>query len=289
MIRYNPKSWFTLIFHSYSRYVFKKLIPTLLFLAVYTGLLVYLIEDVAHLALRATTAVHSILGIVLGLFLVFRTNSAYEKWWEGRIQWGSLVNESRNLSLKLNSILDPNDHQERQKFTTLISSFGVTLKEHLRKEPDFTEYFQGEEWYDDFQKAGHKPNFLSKKIQNEIYSLKKKGTIDGFEYMEIQKNADALTDVLGACERIRNTPIPYSYSMFVKKFIFFFMITLPFGFMGDFHYWTIAIVLLLAYILLGTELIAEEIEEPFGGDINDLPTEYLSNLIGTNVSSILLN
>jgi ion channel-forming bestrophin family protein len=96
-----------------------------------------------------------------------------------------------------------------------------------------------------------------------------------------------LTDITGRCERIRNTPIPYSYSMFMKKFISTFMVTLPFAFVTSYHYWTILIVVLILYILLSIELLAEEIEDPFGADINDLPTDELTVKIAKNVADIM--
>ena len=96
-------------------------------------------------------------------------------------------------------------------------------------------------------------------------------------------------DILGACERIKNTPIPYSYNMYIKKFIFTYSVTLPFGIMSITHYWTIPITCVLFYLLVSTELIAEEIEDPFGNDDNDLPTDALSEKIKGNVKEILLS
>ena len=103
MIKYNPKSWLGLIFHS--RFVFRKLVPSQIFLMVYTFFIVYIVQDYLQLNIVSTTTVHSILGIVLGLFLVFRTDSAYDRWWEGRKIWGDLVINSRDMALKVNSFL----------------------------------------------------------------------------------------------------------------------------------------------------------------------------------------
>jgi putative membrane protein len=96
-----------------------------------------------------------------------------------------------------------------------------------------------------------------------------------------------LIDFMGVCERIKSTPIPYSYSMFIKKFIFIYIVTLPFGFVTTFGYFTIATVLLVSFVLLSVELIGEEIEDPFGRDINDLPTDELCVKIKDNVREIL--
>jgi putative membrane protein len=112
--------------------------------------------------------------------------------------------------------------------------------------------------------------------------------ITGDHLFLVDKELKEFSDILGACERIKNTPIPYSYSMYVKKFIFIYLITLPFGFVTTSGYTTIPIVLLIAFVLLSIELIAEEIEDPFGKDVNDLPTDELSAKIRNNVREILL-
>ena len=104
--------------------------------------------------------------------------------------------------------------------------------------------------------------------------------------INLDKELKDFIDLIGGCERIKNTPIPYSYSMFIKKFIFIYLITLPFGFVTTFGYFTIATVLLVSFILLSIELIGEEIEDPFGRDINDLPTDELSGKIHENIREI---
>ena len=110
----------------------------------------------------------------------------------------------------------------------------------------------------------------------------------GDHMINLDKELKDFMDLLGGCERIKNTPIPYSYSMYVKKFIFIYIITLPFGFVTTFGYATVPAVLLVSFILLSVELIAEEIEDPFGRDINDLPTDDLAKRIRDNINEILL-
>ena len=97
----------------------------------------------------------------------------------------------------------------------------------------------------------------------------------------------SFTDIRGACERIKNTPIPYSYSAFIKKFIFLYVITMPFGFALTLGFYTIPVTIFIFYILASLELIAEEIEDPFGNDSNDLPMEKISENIKRNIQDIL--
>src|SRR5690606_25823366 len=143
MVKYNPKTWFNLIFHSYSRHVLKTLLPALGFMTAFTAVVCFVVLGVFHLKpseFHSTTVVHSLLGIVLGLFLVFRTNSAYDRWWEGRKLWGGLVNSTRNFALKLNAYISKEEHQHRDWFACMIPNFIYATKEHLRKGIQFNEF-----------------------------------------------------------------------------------------------------------------------------------------------------
>ncbi|MEO9851868.1 MAG: bestrophin family protein [Reichenbachiella sp.] len=284
MVEYNPKSWLNLLFHSYSRYVFRRLLPALIYVTVYTSLITYVFYEL-NIDFVSTTSVHSILGIVLGFFLVFRTNGAYDRWWEGRKVWGELVNETRNMALKF-SVMVPLDHPMRVYITECISAYPTALKEHLREgvPTDMAKEMVEKLKMDDLY---HIPNAIAKKLFTITNQFKKENTIDPEQYRVLDEQLTALTNITGKCERIRNTPIPYSYSMFMKKFIFTFIATLPFAFVTVYHYWTILIVVLILYILMSIELLAEEIEDPFGSDINDLPTDMLAVKIGKNVSEIM--
>jgi len=120
---------------------------------------------------------------------------------------------------------------------------------------------------------------------NQLYADKK---ITGDQLINLDKELKDFIDLMGACERIKNTPIPYSYMMYVKKFITIYIVTLPIGFVSQSGYMTIPIAVLISYVLLSVELIAEEIEDPFGRDINDLPLDDLATKIRENVREILL-
>src|ERR687897_123735 len=134
MIDYNPKAWFSLILHQYSRHVMKTLQPVILFMAAYSLVICYVFLTVFELdnkTFHSTIMMHQLLGIVLGLFLVFRTNSAYDRWWEGRKLWGGMVNSTRNLALKLNAYISRENHEDRDWFAKMISNFAFATKESL--------------------------------------------------------------------------------------------------------------------------------------------------------------
>ena len=287
MRKYDPKLWFSMIFHTYSRQIIRRLLPSLIFMGIYTAIICYLVIEVFDLPFKSTTQVHSILGIVLGLFLVFRMNSAYERWWEGRTRWGLLVNESRNLAQKFSAMLPLSDRDDRNFFMIMLGNFPFALKEHLRNGVIFDEIEDpGGDVMDILNKVKNVPNIILAMIYKRIQRLLRDEKITGEQMIVLDTELHNYASIQGACERIKNTPIPYSYSMYIKKFIFTYIITLPFGFVSTFMYWTIPIVMLLFYILVSIELIAEEIEDPFGTDVNDLPTDELSVKIRNDVKEI---
>lgn len=292
MVQYNPKTWFSIIFHSYSRFVVKTMLPALIIMGLFTtGICVVMLEyfEFNKTHFSNTTALHSLLGIVLGLFLVFRTNSAYDRWWEGRKLWGGLVNSTRNYALKLNAYLLKEDHETRKWFAQMIPNFVIATKEHLRKGVQLSELEAAEPGFpESIAEYKHKPNRISAMLYSKVNDLYKAGKLTGDQFRVLDKEMKDFIDIMGACERIKNTPIPYSYSMFIKKFIFIYIITLPFGFVTSFEYVTIPTTMLITFVLLSVELIAEEIEDPFGRDINDLPTDQLADRIKENVREVLL-
>ena len=287
MIDYNPKTWFALVFDMYSRHVLKVLLPLLLFIGLFSTTFVFIVHDVLRYHYSGTITIHSILGIMLGLFLVFRTNTAYDRWWEGRKLWGQLVNDTRMLAIKLNNFLPVQDRESAVLFQQMISNLTYSLKEHLRDSRKI-----GEEEYEDLQlresviRAAHRPNKIVNLLYQQVVQLKREGIISHEQLIILDKELKSFADIIGACERIKSTPIPYSYSMFIKKFVFIFSITLPVSFVWEFAYWTVPIVMLIFYFLVSVELISEEIEDPFGGDINDLPLLQLCDKIKANVTEI---
>ena len=288
MIEYNPRSWFGLIFDVYSRLVFRALLPLMLFVGLFTATFVFVVVDVLELHYSGTSSFHSILGTILGLFLVLRTNTAYDRWWEGRKLWGALVNDTRQLAIKLNSFLPKKAKKERAFFRALIGNVPYAMKEHLRDsilvgEMDFSD----DSMKENIIKSPHRPNAVHELLYEKTNELREKGTISDTQMLILDKELKGFTDIIGACERIKTTPIPYSYSMFIKKFLFIYSCTLPVSFAWAFGYWAVPIVVLAFYFLVSVELIAEEIEDPFGSDINDLPLDSLSKKIRKNVYTLL--
>lgn len=226
---------------------------------------------------------HTSIGFVLSLLLAYRTNTAYERWWEGRKLWGALVNNSRNLALKLDAYLT--DESDKAYFRKAIPAYASVLSKHLSNEEVGKALFEGLDLDIDHHK--HHPNQIAKQLFQKANDLYKTGNITGDQFFIINAELQSFTDICGACERIKNTPIPYSYSAFIKKFIFFYIMTLPFGYVFSLGYYVIPVVVFIFYVLASLELIAEEIEDPFGGDDNDLPTKKISANIKKHIEELI--
>lgn len=287
MIKYNPKLWVTHIFHVAKSDTLQILWKEMLLLGILTTGITYVeinyFEDITYLS--EITGIYSLIGFVLSLLLVFRTNTAYDRWWEGRKKWGEMVNHSRNLAAKVDSHIKNGD--SREKFRNWIVNYPFVLKEHLREGVKREELKGASKELDQICSASHPPSKLSSLMFEEVSELKKDGIIGEGEYLAFNENINAMLDITGACERIRNTPIPYSYSLFLKKFIFIYVVTLPLAFISTFGYGTALIAMFVFYILVSIEVLAEEIEDPFGRDDNDLPTDDLCEKIKLNVEDLL--
>lgn len=287
MIAYNPKDWIKLIFIFHKSDTFRMLLPALVVAAVYSTLLTYLSIELHYLEFKSTTVIHSLLGFVISLLLVFRTNTAYDRWWEGRKMWGELVNSSRNFALKINTMMPSSAKETKDNLYVLIGNFPFVLKEHLRGRFKANEFESNNTiTADELSKKNHKPNAMIWAIEKEIMLAYEKKILTAEQLLLFNDELKTMANVCGGCERIKNTPIPYSYSMFLKKFIFAYVFTMPLGFVFDFKYWTAPIVVFIFYAFASIELIAEEIEDPFGNDANDLPTDAIAHTIRTNIKEI---
>lgn len=278
---YNPKDWFstTMMFHRSK--TMKKLTPFLLLAVFYSWGIAYL--ELEHMRMneknwvKNITIVHSLLGFVLSLLLVFRTNTAYDRWWEARKQWGALTNASRTMAFKLDSFLAADDKVNRSFYRKAIPLYAETLYDFLRS--DYTKFMLDEVEHPELKSLDakkHGPNQVAAMIFNKTNALYTEGKITGDQLIILNEELRAFTNICGACERIKNTPIPMSYSSFIKKFIIFYTATLPLGYVFSIGYFVVVAVPFVFYVLASLELIGESIEEPFGVDSDDLPLDKIT-------------
>lgn len=294
MISYNPKQWLTYIFHIHKADTVRKLTPALIGISVYSCIIAFL--ELEYWKLSSTSFIknipvmHTLLGFAISMLLVFRTNTAYDRWWEGRKLWGGLVNCSRNIAMKLSAFIPAEEIAQRSFFRKIIPAFAYCLHNHLHKEKLRVELFEDDEHRHVFNKLDHSkhiPNQVALLMYQHVQQLYSDKKLTGDQLIVLNNELQSFTDICGACERIKNTPIPFSYSVFIKKFIFIYVMTLPFGYVFTLGYYVIPVVAFVFYVLASLELIAEEIEDPFGGDPNDVPTEKLAQNIQRAVADLI--
>lgn len=301
MISYNAKDWFTFIFKIHKTETMQRLLPLLLGVGVYAGCWAY-IENIFFANNKTIDLfnnigiVYSILGFTLSLFLVFRTNTAYDRWWEGRRLWGDLNNAVRNISIHLHSSLPIENEQRRHYYSALMHLFSLALKQHLQEKRVHNNHFEifedNNPIFEDkneILKINNQPQFIAKLIFLALKADVRHGLFSIHELELFRSELNKFMDVAGGCERIKNTPIPFTYSVFIKKFIFIYVMLFPIVYSTQLFFIIIPVTMFILYVLASIELIAEEIENPFNGDESDLPLEAIVKNIGKNTREIFFN
>lgn len=292
MIDYNPKEWIKYIFYFQKGDTVRKLMPHILGIGVYSTIVAYLLLVVWRVGentdLKNISLMHSLLGFVISMLLVFRTNTAYDRWWEGRKQWGGLLNAARNLSLKIHGLVGDQNPEVLEFYRVMIPNYAHALKNHLRGRFIANDFHELPAFkHSDLHLDDHIPNQIAAALFKKAVALQRKGIILPEHVLLINTELESMTNICGACERIKNTPIPLSYSSFIKKFISLYCLTLPIGYVFSLHFLVIPFVMFVFYVLASLEVIAEEIEDPFGVDANDLPIDRICTNIQTSANTLL--
>jgi putative membrane protein len=231
-------------------------------------------------------------SIVLGLLLVFRTNTAYERFWEGRKLWGTLVNTVRNLARNLWVAVEEielDDRKEKIVVLRLLVAFAVATKLHLRQEPPDAELIGSlsPEKLEKLKTTTNPPLEIAFWIGDYLQNKYRRNCINSYQLISMQKLLDTMVDVLGGCERILRTPVPLAYSIHLKQLLLLYCLTLPFQVVKDLTWWTAPIVAIISFAVFGIEAIGIEIENPFGRDPNDLPLDKICETISNNVDDLI--
>ncbi|NLR92711.1 MULTISPECIES: bestrophin family protein [Flammeovirga] len=270
---------------SYKGYLVRRLSIDLIWIVIPTTILCA-VHEFNHVDIKMNFTVPGLLGAILGLLLVFRNNTAYDRWWEARKVLGGLVNTSRNYALQVENLLPESEH--KNEIIKLIGAFPFVLKEHLRDGVVYAELdFLGEKLIKELKEWKHVPNAVNQLIQRRLRIAYDNKEITDFQFLKLIENSDELIDIMGKCERIHNTPMPSSHSYLLKTYIYVYAIIMPFGLIDNLSWWTIPAVMMIYYIAMSIVTISEEIEDPFGKDPNDLPVDRIAQNIYNNVQEII--
>ena len=231
-------------------------------------------------------------SIVLGLLLVFRTNTAYDRFWEGRKCWGAIVNTTRNLARQIWVSIDekePEDKNNKIDALNLLVAFGVATKLHLRGEPinNDLEELMPNSYYIKLKIMNNPPLEIAFWIGDYLQQQYNRHCINSYQLTSLQELLNILVDNLGSCERILRTPMPLAYAIHLKQLLLLYCFLLPFQIVQSLGWWTGLISALVSFTLLGIEAIGLEIENPFGYDENDLPLDAICTTMKRNIDDLI--
>lgn len=281
MIQYSRTKWFPVMFTWRGTVLSRIWLRVLILVWIATGVAwwhknYYRIDGLDQLA-------HTLLGVPLGLLLVFRTNSAYDRFWEGRKRWGGLVNASRNLVRSATSYAG-----EADDLYPLVAAYVVSLRQHLRFQPSMPSLkgMLPDDQIARLEGISNPPMIIAQWMSDWVTVRVRDGRLNPDLGRALEGYIGEMLDHQGGCERILKTPVPFAYVAHIRQLLGLYLATLPFVLVPRIGWLTIPAVMLISFGLLGIEDIGVEIEDPFGTDPNDLPLEGLCETIGANVKTL---
>ncbi|WP_337177064.1 bestrophin family ion channel [Paludisphaera sp.] len=252
--------------------------------------LVTLIDDAAHgMSLHVGVGPHEVAGAALGLLLVLRTNAGYDRWWEGRKLWGGIVNQTRNLGIQALAY-GPEDREWREQVIRWTAALPHAIRLGLRDQRASTSVtaLLGREAADHLFASHHMSNAVCLRIGGLLRRAREEMGMDGFAFTRAEEQRAVLIDHMGACERIRSSPLPVAYRIEIRRFILFFLVTLPFALVGEIHWLTPLVTMLVAAPILALDKIGTELQFPFTAtSLNALPLDQLCLKIETDLLAML--
>lgn len=265
-------------------------LPRAIFCAVFAIFISFL--DAKDIKFNFPTADNLIPSIVLGLLLVFRTNTAYDRYWEGRKSWGILIINVRNLARQIWVAIEenkPEDREQKIAVLRLLVAFAIATKLYLRSEPINEEIKEliAPERYEKLQTMNHPPLEIAFWISDYLQDQYKRGCLNIHQLTAMQELLDNLSAGLAACERILRTPIPLAYAIHLRQLLLIYCLALPFQLVKTLTWKTGLAVGLISFALLGIEEIGVEIENPFGHDPNDLPLDTICANMKRNIEDLI--
>jgi len=281
MIIKKKENWFKMLFE-WKGSVLPQLLPRLLLLFLFSFLIVYYKSFLLEYNLHINPAIFTLFGIALAIFLGFRNNVSYDRFWEGRKLWGALLNDTRSLARQSITLINSKDNKsESQNFINLLIAFVYALKHQLRNTDAAADLNRllPPEFKEQLKDVHFKPIIILRELGLWVKKAKEDGKIDGLAQLAFEENLNKLSDIVGGCERIAGTPIPYTYSVLLHRTVYIYCFILPFGFVETLGWITPFVIVFIAYTFVALEAIADELEEPFGVQPNDLPLDAMSLMI----------
>lgn len=279
---HNLWAWLPHLFLFYKERVFRKLTPVMFVLVIYAAIIAISFKGRGGYSLGQF---HLIFSFILAIIIGFRVNTSYSRWWEGRTLWGSIVNNSRNLALKFETYVGLNQYPE---FANLLGKLPIALKAKLRDDEQLLEETMkslGITEYDPKQPIV----LIAQRMYGIVHQLRNETRTRVEQCSHLDNHIANLIDMVGGCERIAKTRVPPAYAFFVKQALLFYSLMFPFGWIHSFGILIIPMMVMIVYILLGLEILSEELEDPFRICDNGLNLGAITRTIESNIAQIAGN
>lgn len=297
-------NWISLVF-AIRGTALRTILPRLIFTTGAAVAVAVLQETTQVFSTSLSVVPFSLVGVALGIFLGFRNNTAYDRFWEGRKLWGALVNASRSTARQILTLVDARGEGRRdegaagergeggdearralhRELVYRVIGYVHALRLHLRDDKsldDLRPFFPAEELAA-LEREHNRPIALLQRLGDRLREIWQEGGLHAYHLALLEKSLTELTAIQGACERIKNTPIPFSYTVLIHRIVLFYCLGLPFGIADQVGVLTPLVVFMVSYAFFGLDAIGDEIEQPFGEDHNDLPLSQLSRMIEVNL------
>ncbi|OWW18335.1 bestrophin family protein [Noviherbaspirillum denitrificans] len=256
--------------------------------------------DLFRLKITLTPIPFSLIGLALAIFLGFRNNAAYDRYWEARKLWGELVHRSRSLARQCQTLIAlPEDlpvrtdlQDVRTRIVHRAIAFAYALKHQLRDtstadaEAELRPHLLQSE-LEQVSSKYNRPDFLLLRMGKDLQACVQAGRIDPCLAATVDDTLSAMAAAAAACERIKGTPIPFSYTLLLHRTAYLYCFLLPFGLVDSIGFMTPFVVGIVAYTFFGLDALGDEIEEPFGTEANDLPLDAICRTIEINMRESL--
>jgi putative membrane protein len=278
MIVRSKSNWWTLLF-VWRGSMMTQMLPQLLIVAALSVLAVWTEGTIFKHKVPLNATPFTLVGVALALFLGFRNSSAYDRWWEGRKLWGALVNTMRTLTRQVLTMTGdvPKATKDKREFIDMLVAFTYAMRDQLRGDA----FARSAELLppalaEEVDRARYKPFIILRGMGEWVSARYKEGAFGEITMTAIDRNLVELSNILGGCERIAATPVPFGYSVMIHRVVYFYCALLPFGLVDAIEWMTPAVAMVMAYSFIALDSLASELEMPFGRDENGLALDAIS-------------
>ena len=290
IVKQNPSA--IKLFFTLRGSILPKVYPQILLIGLISALITNIQHGFPSSFSSYSVAPFTLLGIALSLFLGFRNNASYQRWWEARGLWGQLVYDARSLCRQALSYIDednPIGRDTQRRLIHLSIAFTHAVRHRLRNTSPWEdiERFVDPKYHSKMRQAKNLPDYLMRLMGKELGYCRQQHLLSEQMVQNMDERLNSMTVVLAACERIHNTPLPFAYTLLVHRTTYLYCFMLPFGLVSSLGWVTPLICSVIAYTFFGLDALSEELELPFGLADNQLPLTALSRTIEINLLEAL--